>query len=226
MPRLAAPTLILMDGDLPPKTRASAIEQILGRSQMGMTGQNKVWVAGIAFMKGLLTEDLALMQTARDAIFSELKITTDEGVQPDFSFHQHGPQQQWGNYGASFGQDILQWSAIFRDTRFALSADQWNILCDYLTEGSAWIIWRNQMDISGCGRQIFPGCQPGKGQGILRQLQELKRLDPSQSAKVDIILNSQHDENLLVGHKHYWRSDISVHRRPNWYASVKMSSKA
>jgi chondroitin AC lyase len=27
-----------------------------------------------------------------------------------------------------------------------------------------------------------------------------------------------------VGHKHYWRSDISVHRRPDWYASVKMSS--
>ena len=226
IPRLVAPTLILMDDDLPPETRAQTIDQILNRSQMGLTAQNKVWCAGIAFMKGLLIEDFPLMHKARDAILSELRITTSEGVQPDFSFHQHGPQQQWGNYGRSFGHDMLQWSTVFRDTRFAPSAEQWNILCDYLTEGPAWIVWRGQMDISGCGRQLSPGCQSSKGRSLLGQLRDLEKLDPSQAGKVDRILNSRYSsgDNLLVGHKHYWRSDIAVHRRPNWYASVKMSS--
>ena len=226
VPRLVAPTLILMDGDLSEATRKQAVEQVLSRSTMGMTGQNKVWVAGIAFMKGLLSEDVALMQKARDAILSELRVSTAEGVQADFSFHQHGPQQQWGNYGASFGSDMIQWSAVFQDTDFAISPDQLDILRDYLLEGSAWIVWRGRMDVSGCGRQVFPRCQSSKGSSLLGQLRFMKRLDPIHAGLFDRVLDSQDaaGRNLLVGHKHYWRSDISVHRRPTWYASVKMSS--
>ncbi|MBN1420765.1 MAG: sugar lyase, partial [Planctomycetes bacterium] len=99
VPRAVAPILLLMGDDLPADLRKTADETILDRSTMGMTGQNKVWVAGIAFMKGWLREDPDLMRKGRDAVVSELRVTTREGVQDDFSFHQHGPQQQWGNYG-------------------------------------------------------------------------------------------------------------------------------
>jgi chondroitin AC lyase len=226
VPLALAPTLVLMGDDIPSELRDRAIGQILSRSKMGMTGQNKVWLAGIAFLKGMLQGDGALMTQARDRILEELCITTAEGVQPDYSFHQHGPQLQWGNYGASFGGNMIQWASIFQGTAYAVDPVSFRILGDYLAEGPAWVLWRGRMDISGCGRQIFRGSQKGKGQGILGQLQLMASVDPEHADRYRHLLaaNRPGTSNPLVGHKHFWRSDISVHRRPTWYASVKMSS--
>ncbi len=226
IPITVAPTLILMGDEIDPELRQHAIMQLLGPSKMGMTGQNKVWVAGIALMKGVLTDDRELIAKARDAIFEELHVTTKEGIQPDMSFHQHGPQQQWGNYGASFGGDMLQWAAIFKGTDHELSPEQLDLLSRYLLEGSSWIIWKGRMDISGCGRQNFRGCQRDKGQSILRQLKLLNEIaspDPQVYQRI-MASNISETPNIFVGNKHFWRSDMTVHRRPSWYASVKMSS--
>ena len=226
VPKAVAPILILMGDDVPAHLRQRTIETILGRSKMGMTGQNKVWLAGIAFMKGMLADDRNLMTEARDQIFSELHVTTAEGIQPDYSFHQHGPQQQWGNYGAAFGSDMIEWASILRGTEYAMDPQGLDVLRHYLREGSAWVVWEGRMDISGCGRQIFRGCQEGKGRGILRQLELMTLLDPSEADKYAglIAANGPDGTNAVIGHKHFWRSDMSVHRRPGWYASVKMSS--
>jgi chondroitin AC lyase len=226
VPMTMAPILILMGDQVPTDLRQRTIGTILGRSKMGMTGQNKVWLAGIAFMKGMLADDSNLMAEARDQIFSELHLTTAEGIQPDYSFHQHGPQQQWGNYGAAFGSDMIEWASILRGTEYALEPQRLEVLRQYLLEGSAWIVWEGRMDISGCGRQIFRRCQVGKGRGLLRQLELMTSLDPSEADRYAGLIASNEPDgaNTLVGHKHFWRSDMSVHRRPGWYASVKMSS--
>lgn len=226
VPMTMTPILVLMADDLPSELLDKAIGQILSRSQMGMTGQNKVWLAGIAFLKGMLLKDGELMGQARAQILEELRITTAEGVQPDYSFHQHGPQLQWGNYGASFGGNMIQWASIFQGTAYAVEPVSLTILGDYLAEGLAWVLWRGRMDISGCGRQIFRGSQAGKGRAILGQLQLMAGIDPERADRYRHLLaaNRPGAANMLVGHKHFWRSDISVHRRLEWYASVKMSS--
>lgn len=226
VPKTVAPILILMEDAIPADLRQQTIQRVLARSKTGMTGQNKVWVSGIAFMKGLLDADRDLMTQSRNEIFSELRVTTEEGVQPDYSFHQHGPQQQWGNYGAAFGSDMIHWASIFRGTDYALEPQQVEVLRHYLLEGSAWILWKGRMDISGCGRQIFRNCQAGKGKSILRQLKLMAAVDPAMAdAYADAVKCTQPNApGTLTGHKHFWRSDISVHRRPTWYASVKMSS--
>jgi chondroitin AC lyase len=226
VPMTVAPILVLMGDDIPTNLKQRTIQRVLIRSKTGMTGQNKVWLAGIAFMKGLLNDDQDLMKQMRDQIFSELRVTTAEGVQPDYSFHQHGPQQQWGNYGAAFGSDMIRWASILRGTDYALDSEQVQVLRHYLLEGSSWILWKERMDISGCGRQIFRNCQASKGNAILRQLKLMTAIDPSKARTYEHLIGcTQADPvDTLTGHKHFWRSDISVHRRPNWYASVKMSS--
>jgi chondroitin AC lyase len=177
-------------------------------------------------MKGLLANDPSLMAEARNQIFSELRVTTQEGIQPDYSFHQHGPQLQWGNYGSAFGADMIHWAGIFRGTSHALEPQRLETLREYLQEGPAWILWKGRMDISGCGRQIFRNCQTSKGRAALRQLESVKSIDPGEAdAYARLIASNGRDgENTLTGHKHFWRSDMTVHRRPTWYASVKMSS--
>lgn len=225
-PQTMAPILLLMGPAVPPDLKEQTIQRILGRSQMGMTGQNKVWLAGITVMKGLLLNDADLVERAREQIFSELHVTTQEGVQPDYSFHQHGPQLQWGNYGSAFGEDMIHWADVCRGTSYALEPQQLQVLRGYLQEGPAWTVWKGRMDISGCGRQIFRGSQLSKGRAVLRQLESLRSLDPAQAevyARL-VAATGPQGTNTLVGDKHFWRSDFTVHRRPTWYASVKMSS--
>ena len=226
VPKAVAPALLLM-GDAVPVDLAERVRtQVLGQSKMGMTGQNKVWCAGIAFLKGLLAEDPALLRRARDAIFEELRVTTAEGIQPDFSFHQHGPQQQWGNYGLSFAGDAIQWATMLRGTALALEDERLAVLRRYVLDGLAWTVFSGRMDVSGCGRQIFRGAQAGKGRAVLGRLKGLAALDRSAADACERTLAACSDgsPNTLVGHRHFWRSDIAIHRRPDWYASVKMSS--
>jgi chondroitin AC lyase len=226
VPQTMAPILVLMGDTVPAELREQTMQRVLGRSRMGMTGQNKVWLAEIAFMKGLSANDPDLMAKAREQILSELRVTTQEGIQPDYSFHQHGPQQQWGNYGGAFGSDMIHWANIFQGTSYALTPEQVEVLRHYLQEGPAWALWKGGMDISGCGRQIFRNCQSSKGRSALRQLESMKSLDPAEAEAYARLISSGSEAgaNTVIGNRHFWRSDMTLHRRPTWYASVKMSS--
>jgi chondroitin AC lyase len=216
VPKSVATCMILLGGELPSRVLEDA-KPILSRSKMGMTGQNKVWCAGNDFMKGLLYGNSGVMKTAAEATWSELRVSTEEGIQPDWSFHQHGPQQQFGNYGSAFGGDMIQWGTILRGTEYALAGEKREILRNYLLEGPSWILWKGRMDLSGCGRQIDKGCQQSKGRTILRQLESMKQIDPEFRDRYAAV-------EQRIGFKPFWRSDMGVQRRPDWYASVKMSS--
>lgn len=44
----------------------------MGNAKFGMTGQNKVWLAGNIMMRALLQNDAELVKIARDTIVSEI----------------------------------------------------------------------------------------------------------------------------------------------------------
>ncbi|QBG49151.1 hypothetical protein EGM51_17765 [Verrucomicrobia bacterium S94] len=216
VPKSMATTLMLLGDGLPDDVLKRA-RPILLRSKMGMTGQNKVWCAGNNVMIGLLYDEPDRIAKAVAEIWSELRVSTEAGIQPDWSFHQHGPQQQFGNYGASFAGDMIKWASILRGTDYALSGDKLEILRNYILDGVSWIIWNGRMDLSGCGRQIDQGAQGAKGRETLRQLKVMPSIDPECSDKYKAVLNR-------AGFNPFWRSEMAVQRRPDWYASVKMSS--
>lgn len=216
VPQTLATIMLLLGEALPDKTLQQA-RPILARSSMGQTGQNKVWCAGIALMKGLLYDDEVLSRKAVGEIWSELRVSTEEGIQPDWSFHQHGPQLQFGNYGISFAGDMVKWASILRGTEHALSGDKLEILRNYMLDGVSWVIWNGRMDISVCGRQNDEGCQAGKGRMTQKQLRAMQAIDPVFSSEYQNVLSR-------IGFNAFWRSELAVQRRPDWYASVKMSS--
>jgi chondroitin AC lyase len=221
VPKSMGTAMILMGDDLPDAVLQTA-KPILMRSKLGQTGQNKVWNAGNNVMIGLLYDDGKLIKKAVAQIWSELVVTTHEGIQPDWSFHQHGPQQQFGNYGLSFGSSMIMWGRILRATPYALNGDKLEILRNYMLEGPSWVIWKGRMDYSGCGRQNDKGAQQAKARAIIRQLEGIIQIDPEYTSAYKFLLKKP---NQLIGFKPFWRSEMGVQRRPDWYASVKMSSK-
>lgn len=218
--------LILMDGEVPDAMIKRAMNGALKRARIARTGQNKVWGAGNVFLRSLLTKDEAQMKEAGDAILGEIRVTTEGGIQPDWSYHLHGPQLQIGNYGLNFGDDITQWALVFRGTPYGIDEQKMSIFRNYMLQGPGWITWKGKFDLSACGRQLGKGCQGGKGRRYLNQMKRMLSIDSSHSeAYKKIIDNNRADTNTFIGNKHFWRSDLMVHRRPEWYASVRMNSR-
>jgi chondroitin AC lyase len=219
VPMALAPTLILMEDNLSKEQLDKGIK-ILDRAKIGMTGQNKVWLSGNVLLKSLLLRDDATIRKAANSIQEELKISLGEGIQPDGSFHQHGPQIQFGNYGLAYVGDMIKWIRMLRNTPFYFDESKMSILRDYLLNGQQWITWKNQMDISACGRQLFVGAQRGKAANLARDFRQMGTLEPANA----VLYKNANQYETLVGNRHFWCSDFQVQRTPDYYFSVKMCS--
>jgi chondroitin AC lyase len=226
IPKLIGSCALLLGENLTPDEYAYATQVSLARYGIGMTGQNKVWLAGNALMLGLLKGDEALINAAAAAIWGELHVSTEEGIQPDDSFQQHGPQQQFGNYGMAFAGEICRWGTILRGTPWALPADKLEIFRSYLLGGEGWVSWRGAMDISSCGRQLMPHHPLDKAADTALAMKEAAVFDPgSAPAYLAFVARNQPGApNDLVGNKYFWRSDYLVHRTTEFAATLKMSS--
>lgn len=220
VPMVLAPVMILMEPELSEEQMQLGIK-ILDRSEIGMTGQNKVWQSGNVLLKSLLLKDEEIIRKAAESIQEELVVSTGEGVQPDWSYHQHGPQLQFGNYGLSYIGDMIKWITILRNTPFQFEENKVEILRNYLLEGQQWVTWENRYDISACGRQLFPKAQESKASSLARSLHKMEKLDPAFAAEY----KKANQYQSLSGNRHFWRSDFQVQRTPDYYFSVKMCSE-
>ncbi len=218
-PMRLLPTLILMEPELSEQQLQKALP-ILNRCEIGRTGQNKVWQSGNVLLTSLLVKDVEILEKASASIQEELVVSTGEGVQPDWSYHQHGPQLQFGNYGLSYVGDMQKWIQVLRDTPFRFEESKVEILRNYLLHGQQWVTWKNEMDISACGRQIGPDRPADKAASLSGFFKKMALLDPEYAEAYQ----KANEYQNLTGNKHFWRSDIQIQRTPNYYFSVKMAS--
>jgi chondroitin AC lyase len=225
VPQKMVRILLLLGDSMNPADRAAALK-IVDRATLTLTGQNRVWMAGITFRKALVEDDPALARQARDIILAELRVTSQEGLQADWSFHQHGPQQQMGNYGLSFATDMAAWSQLWRGTALAIPEGKLALLRNFLVKGEAAVRANNTMDISACGRQLFPGSPLQKSDSIRNVLTAMAHTDPAhaQAYLAAEAMGSQPAGAGNTANVSFFRSDFMVHRRPAFYASVKLSS--
>ncbi len=67
----------------------------------------------------------------------------------DYSFHQHGPQQQVGNYGAAYLATMSFWAYILDGTSLALDQERFKLITNYTNEGCAEeSCGKNKMDVN------------------------------------------------------------------------------
>ena len=127
--------IILLLGDtLNGPRRAGALE-VLHQFKVAGSGANLIWSAGLAFNYGCSTKDDALASQCAKQLTSEIHVPNGEGIQPDFSFHQHGARLQAFHYGGAYASDCARLAWTLAGTRWALPADKVRLLVDYTTSG-------------------------------------------------------------------------------------------
>lgn len=228
VPSNLGPAMLLIKDEMSDQEKATALKVTMDQSTFSLTGQNKVWLANNILKKALLVDDYALAQRARDTIFSEIYMSTAEGLQPDYSFHQHGPMMQFGNYGLSYLATISELAQVFSGTPMALNEQKLGYLTGYMIEGMRWTVFRGNMDVSACGRQVVPNAQPGKGRAVAIAATNMidvdrKNADTYKKYLYENSINPKTD-NSLTGNRYFWRSDYMIQRAPKWFASVRMHS--
>lgn len=220
VPEFLLPTLFLIENELTKKQLDKA-KVLLHRAKIKMSGQNKVWLSNNVMLRSLLLRKQDSVAIASKAIQSELKIANGVGVKPDWSYHEHGAQLQFGNYGLSYLEDMIKTYTFLDNTPFQFEKDKIQFLRNIILEGQQWILYNHSYDTNACGRQLFPNEQLQKANRLKVCIQKMKVLDKEFTEAYTIALNSK----TLSGNKHFWKSDFQVHRRKDFYFSVKMSSK-
>ncbi|RKD88290.1 polysaccharide lyase 8 family protein [Mangrovibacterium diazotrophicum] len=213
VPQLLGPTVLLMEKELTAAQLDKAIE-ILSRAEIKLTGQNKVWLSGNVLLRALLQRDAETVAKAARAIQEELKVGDGEGIQPDWSFHQHGPQQQFGNYGSAYAVGMVYWMGILDGTPFHFTEDKVAILRNYLLEGIQWVIWKGQIDVSALGRQFFVDYQKKRANEIMGCLEKFAKITGK----------AWSDEEIPMGIRYFRNSDYLLKREEDYFFSLKMCS--
>ena len=222
-PQKIGRTLLLLGAEASAGEVAAATT-ILNRSKLtGLTGQNLMWEAGNVLVKGLVLNSNAAVSGGAAAIVGLYVTTTNEGVQFDGSFQQHGPQLYTGGYGAGFGDDGAMWQDTLRGTAWAATPAQVDVLSRYLLDGVRWPIWAKSWDFSVTGRGISRGAQGATG--MADAFLHMTNLAPALATELVAFSKGLSGGGVfggvLSGERHFWCSDETIHRRTNWFCSIR-----
>ena len=193
-----------------------------------MTGSNRTLVATSTFYRGVLENNREMIKLGVTGVTDQIAVTIKEGVQPDYSFHQHGKFIYNGSYGFNFLRESIWLATIVHGTEFAFSKEHIKVLRDYFLEGTRWMIRGGVIDYNVRGRQV------GRGDAmklyadlLIPILNHLIIADPEfqkeYKSSIDKI-EKQLPQNTF-GNKHFWRSDYTIHHREKYSTSLKMCSE-
>ena len=220
VPKLLLPTLFLLEHTLSEKQLKKAIP-LLYRAKIKMSGQNKVWLATNVMLRSLLLREQDTVAIASKAIQEELHVAKRVGLKADWSYHEHGAQLQFGNYGLWYLENMIQCFTMVKHTPFEFEPSKISLLRNFILKGQQWILWNNTYDVNALGRHLFKDEQLNKAKRLKACISKMKVLDEG----YDTLYNNALSTVSLSGNKHFWKSDFHVHRRNDFYFSVKMSSK-
>lgn len=248
------PTLVLMQDDISKAVLDACISSIqahvgyapgLTPTYSTLEGQNLVWSSFNHLHLALLTGNTSRMKQVRDSFARATVRTSRDGIQTDDSFQQHGPQLYTGGYGGAFANDVARYALLTNGTEYALPTANAQVFADYVANGVAWSLFHNYFDVSVVGREVARSSTSGyHGLASLLQMsfvESARRNEITSAAKKmlqtwggtltpDLAGLAARIESTTItpswpsGHRHYFESDYTIHRRPAYFASVKMLS--
>ncbi|MBM4019595.1 MAG: hypothetical protein FJ288_14960, partial [Planctomycetes bacterium] len=226
VPESLGKTLLLLGGEFPADLAPGASKILRRADEDDMTGQNTLWVCGVRVMRGCVEKSPDVAAAAFRRAADEVKVTTAEGVQPDFSFHQHGALLYSGGYGRGYAAYGPATARLAAGTAWAFPAAKIAILSGYLLDGEQWMIRGDRFDPGVVGREITR--RGHSAAPLAKACEDMLAVGAPRRAEFEAFarrLRGEPGATPLAGNRHFWRSDFMVHQRPEWYASVRMFSR-
>lgn len=187
------------------------------------TGANLVWDADLGLHYGSLTKNSDLVQKCRDLINQEIKITTGDGVQPDYSFHQHGSRLQMYQYGGAFLLENVRLAWELRGTSLAFSNDKINLLTDFVLKGWQWMT-RGINTVPGTMDRSASRKDAMHSSDIRELIPYLIDLIPERKSELTTIADHQNGEGALTGFRYFPYSDFAAYQQKDFSFFLKTIS--
>lgn len=199
-----------------------------GGNPYDKTGANRADIAMHWIYRACLASDAEVLTVALHSVFSAICYTSGEGFQHDGGFFQHGQQIYIGGYGDEILKSTTQVASLVHGTPFAMEPDKIQILSRFLLDTYYQSLRGKYMPYGILGRSVSRPGNINKSNSAL-YAQRMKTVDPGHTAEYDVIINRLKANDVAGGvkaaHKHFFRSDYTLHVRPNYTFDVRMSSK-
>jgi chondroitin AC lyase len=224
VPQCMRDIIVLLKDSLSPGQLNEAMKVLAQfRVQENGVGANLTWSADLGFHYGALTGNKELMEKCRNLMLKEIKITTGEGVQPDYSFHQHGQRLQMYQYGKAFLWENVRLAWQLRGTTLAFPWDKINILTDFVLEGWQWMA-RGIHTVPGTMDRSASRIDALHSADLRRLIPCLAELRPDKAAAFTAIAGQQNDRGRLLGYHYFPYSDFASYHQKEFSFFLKTLS--
>lgn len=191
-------------------------------------GANKMEIALQWFYRSCLQENSQDLNFAISQFFQPLKISLKEGIQSDYSYHQHGPQLYTGGYGASVLSAYLKIASYLNNTPFERPEIN-TLVSNFIRYGYMPAVRGENMLYNSIGRG-FTRKNGGSQQAFANQLKQMHLLDSAfrqtyREGIERIVGNKDASYGLKALHRYYWRSEYTIHQRKTYTIDVRLASK-
>lgn len=224
VPQFMRDIIILLQKNLNPQRLKQSLEVMAQlRVHDNYVGGNLIWCADLGLHYGALTNDEALVSHCRQLIIKEIKKGVGEGVQPDYSFHQHGSRLQVYQYGKAFLIESCRIAWQLRGTPLAFPQKKIDILTNFILNGWQWMA-RGINTVPGTMDRSASRKDELRSPDIRYLIPFLIQLQPGKAATFKNILAIQNGKSSLRGFRYYPYSDFAAFQRPGFSFFLKTIS--
>jgi len=222
VPQLMRNILAVTGNHLSEKQRKTAL-QVLAQYRVRGTGANLIWSADLALHYGAFIKNDSIIEQSRRLIVTEIRNDTTEGIQPDYSFHQHGARLQSFHYGMDYLNDLLRIGWQLQGTRWSYPADKVSLLTYYVLNGWQWMTRNNYTTPATVDRAVSR-----KGQLKVTSLQSvadyLLCLDTSRKDAIMEMINSYRLNSRQPAFHSFPYSDFAAYHQQGFSIFIKTIS--
>ena len=201
-----------------------------GPNQSGSqgTGANKMDIALQWIYRTALQEDKTNLDFAVEQFFLPIKFNSGEGLQCDYSYQQHGPQLSVGAYGNSILTATIKVVYYLDGTSYAEQGDYMDYISKFVRIGYLPSVRGQYMSYNNVGRSV--GGKGGTSRSsfatITTALASLDAQNATEYNNATLRLQGKEEAGYALPdyHRHFWRSDYTIHQRGTFSMDVRTAS--
>ena len=188
-------------------------------------GANRIWSAELVLIDAALRQDAKALGEAAESIAVEIGVTSGDGIQSDFSYHQHGRRLQTFHYGLAYLEDTTRILSLLHETPWAVAQEKIDFLAEYVLNGPRWQT-RGTMTAPGTLDRMVsrPGSLAVKGMASIAAVLQRLVSDRLSQPLADYGKALGTDRPAVQGFRCYPCSDFAVYHRPTFSVMLKTNS--